>query len=138
MADTKHNGTDIIFKVGGTAVAGETDCTLTVNGTTIETSSKTVAQWKEFIAGRSEWEVSGNAMLMFDATADTLSATQKALWTAASTGAAVAVELALTADLKFSGSIIVTQWQANAPDNDNAGFSWAGKGAGALVLDEGA
>ena len=140
MADSKKNGTSILFKVGSpaTAVAGETDCTFTVNGDTIDTTSKSSAQWAEFIPARANWEASGSGMLMFDSTAHTLAATQKALWTAVSTGATIAVEIALDATLKFAGTAIVTQWQANAPDNDNAGFSWSVRGTGALTLTEGA
>lgn len=136
--DSTSNGADIIFKVGGQPVGGETGATLTVNGEPIDVTNKDTADWKAMIAGRADWSVSGSSMLLFDKTANTLNANQKALFTAISTRSEIAVELALTDTLKFSGSLILTQFEIGANDNEAAVTNWAGSGAGALQLVEGA
>lgn len=140
MADSKHNGSDIIFKAGSpaVAVAGETGCSLSISGESIDTTSKDTAQWKSRIAGRSDWSVSGNAMLVFDADTDALAASQKAFWTAISTGALLDVEIALTDALTFTGKVIMTSIEVGAEDSAAATFAWQAEGASALVLNEGA
>lgn len=137
MADEKSTGTPILFKVGGTAVSAETECSLQVNGAEIDMSNKSTQYWKEFLAGRADWNASGGAMLMFDSTAHTLEASQKALWTAMSTRADVEVEIALTATLTLSGTAFLTSLELNATDDSPATYSWSVRGKDALVLTEG-
>lgn len=137
MPDTKKTGTSILFKVAGTAVAGETECSFSVSGAEIDMSNKSTQYWREYLPGRSEWEASGSGMIMFDTAAHTLSASQKALWTAITTGAQVEVEIALTATLIFTGLAFFTSFEGNFADDDPATISWAVRGVGALALEEG-
>ena len=137
MADEKSTGTSIVFKIGGTAVAGEVGCSFAVNGSEIDMSNKSTQYWKEFLAGRSDWTAQGNAMILFDSTAHTLATSQKAIYTAISTGATVTVEIALTATLTFSGDAFFTSFEGSFDDDAPATVSWAVRGEGALTLNEG-
>lgn len=137
MADAPVNGTDIIFKVGGNPVGGETGVTLSVGGEPIEVTNKDTADWKAFIAGRADWTVSGSSMLLLDTTAQTMAASQKSLFTAISTRSEIAVELVLAGNLKFSGAVLLTQYEIGGPDNEEAVLNWTGRGNGALTLAEG-
>lgn len=137
MADSKSTGTSIVFKVGGVAVAGETECNFAVSGGEIDMSNKSTQYWREFLAGRRDWTAGGSAMILFDATADTLAASQKALWTAISTQADVDVEIALSDVLVFTGTAFFTSFEGSFADDDPATISWAVRGKGALVLEEG-
>ncbi len=137
MADEKSPGTSIVFKAGGTAIAGETGCSFSINGSEIDMSNKSTQYWKEFLAGRSDWTVSGSAMILFDSDAHTLEASQKALYTAISTNADLAVEIALTATLVFSGTVFLTSLEGSFEDESPATVSWSARGKGALTLTEG-
>jgi predicted secreted protein len=137
MPATKQTGTGILFKIGTTVVGGQSDCNLTINGEEIELSSKDTAYWKEFLAGRADWTVGGSGIVMFDTTAHLLETSQKAIYTAITTGQTVAVEIALTGTLKFAGSGFFTNMSLAAPDNAAATMSWTVRGTTALVLTEG-
>lgn len=52
-----YNGNDIIILKDGTAIAGSRTQGIKVGAETIEVSSATQGQWKNFIAGRKEWSV---------------------------------------------------------------------------------
>lgn len=137
MPDTKSTGTSIVFKVGGVAVAGETSCNFAVSGAEIDMSNKSTAQWREYLAGRKDWTAGGSAMILFDSAADTLAASQKALFTAITTGADVEVEIALTDVLVFEGTAFFTSFEGSFDDDAPATISWAIRGKDALVLTEG-
>lgn len=137
MADAKSTGTSIVFKVGGVAVAGETDCSFSISGGEIDMSNKSTQYWREFLAGRIDWQAEGSAMILFDAAVDQLSASQKALWTAITTRAQVEVEIALTDVLIFTGTAFFTSFEGSFADDDPATISWAVRGIGALALEEG-
>lgn len=139
MPDTKSTGNSIVFKVGGVAVAGETGCSFSISGSEIEMSNKSTLYWKEFLPGRSDWTMSGGSMLFADFGAGTLSASQKAIFTAITTNAIVAVEIILSAagGLKFSGNAFFTTMDADFQDENPASFSWAVRGIDALTLIEG-
>lgn len=137
MADEKSTGTSIVFKVDDVAVGGETECSFSINGAEIDVSSKSSGNWKEFLAGRADWTASGSAMILFDSTADTLSAAQKALYTAITTKADVEIEIALTDTLVFEGTAFFTSFEGSFGDEAAGTLSWAVRGKGALTLTEG-
>lgn len=137
MPDTKSTGNSIVFKIGGVPVAGETECGFSINGAEIDMSNKSTQYWKEFLAGRADWSANGSAMILFDSAADTLAASQKAIYTAVSTQADVEVEIALTDTLVFEGTAFFTSFEGSFADDSPATISWAVRGKGALTLTEG-
>ena len=137
MADEKSTGTSIVFKIDGVPVAGETGCNFSISGGEIDMSNKSTQYWREFLAGRIDWTAGGDGMIIFDAEADTLEASQKALWTAISTRADVEVEIALSDVLVFEGTAFFTSFEGSFDDDAPATISWAVRGKGALVLVEG-
>lgn len=137
MPDTKSLGTSIVFKAGGVAVAGETGCNFAISGAEIDMSNKSTEFWREYLAGRIDWTAGGSAMILFDKVGDTLSASQKALYTAITTRADVEVEIALTDALVFEGTAFFTSFEGSFDDDSPATISWAIRGKGSLVLTEG-
>jgi len=137
MADAKSTGNSIVFEVDGVPVAGETGCSFAVSGSEIDMSNKSTQYWKEFLPGRSDWTASGTGMILFDSTAGTLAASQKAIWTAISTNAQVSVEIQIATGMKFTGTAFFSSFEGDFQDDNPATVSWAVRGVGALSLVEG-
>ena len=135
--DAKSTGNSIVFKVGGVPVAGETGCSFAISGGEIDMSNKSTQYWKEFLPGRSDWTMGGGAMILFDSSAATLDASQKAIFTAISTNSIVACEIELANGLSLSGNAFFTSFEADYQDDNPATISWAVRGAAALTLNEG-
>lgn len=64
------NGNNIIIYNGSTAIAGTKSNEIQVGCETIEISSPSSGQWREYIVGRKEWSVSVDFLLL--ATTDVL------------------------------------------------------------------
>lgn len=137
MAEEKSTGTSIVFKVGGVAIAGETEVSLSVNGAEIDMSNKSTPNFKEFLPGRVDWTASGSGMIIFDKDTHQMEASQKAIFTAMITQADVEVEIALTDTLVFEGTAFFTSFEGSYADDNPATISWAVRGKGALTLTEG-
>ena len=58
------HGNNILILKDGTAIAGTRSHSIQADGETIEISSPNSAQWKEFIAGRKEWSVTVNYLVV--------------------------------------------------------------------------
>lgn len=57
------NGNDIIIKLDGNVIAGTKSNEISTSCDTIEVSSATQGEWREFITGRKEWSVNANFLL---------------------------------------------------------------------------
>lgn len=82
-----ENGKDyrIYVTSGNSAIAGETSSSITINGTTIDTSSKDT-DWNTAIMGSKSWELSGS--FVYD---NTSGAEQEDMFDALETGASVEI-----------------------------------------------
>ena len=61
------NGHNIIVKKGGTAIAATKSNEITVDCEAIEIASPSIGDWRAFIAGRKEWSVTTNFLLLSEA-----------------------------------------------------------------------
>lgn len=59
-----QNGNNIIVLRNGTAIAGVKSDEIQSGSDTIEVASAAYQQWKEFIAGRKEWSLNTNYLLL--------------------------------------------------------------------------
>lgn len=137
MPDTKRSGTDVLFKIGGQVVAGQTDCSFSIDADEINMSSKDTDYWKEFEAGRAEATISGSGITMLDTSAHTLAASQKAIYTAITTRGKVQVEIAFTDNLRLHGTAFFTNFGGDASDGQPANLSWSARVTSGLSLAEG-
>lgn len=103
-----ENGKDYRIYVtnGNSAIAGETSSSITINGTTIDTSSKDT-DWNTAIMGSKSWELSGS--FVYD---NTSGAEQEDMFDALETGASVEIFWGkLTGSTRtrgFSGNALIT------------------------------
>jgi TP901-1 family phage major tail protein len=139
-------GTDLMLFVKGTgstyeSIAFATSCQLSVNATTLETSSKDSGKWTSKQASKLNWTVTTDnlystlefskllikmiARQELDAhftvatNADSDSGMPSGGWTPATYGQ--------------KGKVVITSLTANAPDNENATFSVTLEGTGQLA-----
>ena len=61
-----QKGNNIIVRSSGTAIAGVKSDEIQSGAETIEIASATQQDWKEFIAGRKEWSLNTNYLLLAD------------------------------------------------------------------------
>jgi len=137
MAEVKITGTDIVFEIDGTAVAGETTCSIAGSGGEVDLSNKSTQYWREYLPGRADMTASGSCRLIYDDSTNQLTASQKALWTAFSTRTTIVVNIAITATLSFSGDAFLTSFEMDAADEEGAMFNWAVRFQGTVTLNEG-
>ena len=57
------NGNDIIIKLGGNVIAGTKGNEISTSCDTIEVSSPSQGEWRDFITSRKEWSVNTNFLL---------------------------------------------------------------------------
>lgn len=111
-----------------TAVGCETSNTFSVNGDTIDASCKDTGGWGDFILGEKSWEMSLDALTLFDAT---LGATQILGYIANDTEILVKITTDVTGDPVWSGNAIVSTFEHTGDNNGIANYSatFTGKGA---------
>lgn len=141
MGQQKQKGTDILFlaDVDGvlTAIGGQQDCNVSVNGESIDASTKDSDQWVEGMVGRSDWSADGESIVMIDPDAEQLEPAVRELFLSLAEGTKIDVEISLPGNVTFSGRAIVASLDFGAPDNDAATSSWEVEGDGPLTLTEG-
>lgn len=118
------NGNNIIILVDGTAVAGCKTHKVQTKTATIEKASSQQQQWREFIAGRSEWGIDVNYLVV--AVADI----RKVLWCGRQVTIVVRDRAAGTT---LTGSAICTQCEQNYARGSLANGSFSFKGTGQLT-----
>lgn len=139
MAATPQNATAALVSFGGTAIGGQQDFTLTVNGETIDVTSKDSANFMQKLPGRYSWTLSTNGFAYMDDADGSFDVAFKAAFTAVTTKAEVAVSIALPGGSStVTGQAAVTSWELSAPDNEGMGGSVSLEGTGALTLTEAA
>ena len=104
-------------------IAGAKSCKLSVKGETIEISSASNSRWKEFIAGREEWEVSTSHLVM---SANSIGSYKNLV------GTTLQVRFG-TASEYISGNAICTQFEVDAATGSLAKGSFRFQGTGPLV-----
>lgn len=138
MADSA--GLDVLFKIGiddgsgnivQTALAGQTDVGLSVNGNQIDTTSKDNPDWETHIRGRSNWSLNGDGRLQV--VSGDFEATIAALYDAAANGTKVEVELSIGNGPTFSGTVSIGTFDVGGTDGDAANVSWDAQGDGPLA-----
>lgn len=127
------NGHNLRWKVGGTAIAKATDCTITISGEVRDTAHKDIGAgtgsgWKGSEYGEKSWEGSCNALYAEDESYETL-------WTAFNGNTKISVEFSdgTTGNKKFTGSAVITSLEQNAPNNEDVTYSVTFAGDGALT-----
>lgn len=120
------------FYLGANKVAEVNDCSLSVNGKTIDTTNFDSSEWEEYINGTKSWSVTVNANFK---ASDTLG--QKALMDNINLASQspIAAELRLTAAAtpKFAGNVVTESYSVSVPVADKITISFNLKGSGALT-----
>ena len=104
----KTKGINIAVYNGATLITFQRGCSITVNGETVDTTTKDSTIWRDILPTWNDAEIQVNGL------ADINGATQVALWTAISTQAALTINFAMggnSAGTRFSGSFYVTNLQ---------------------------
>jgi len=124
------NGTDLIVYVAGTKIYHSTSFTLSRVQGTRDATTKDSAGWRDLLEATREWSMTGNALFAFDATYGF-----DELFEVMDTRAAVVVKFSteVSGDSYYQGSAFLTALDADAPTEDNAGFSFTFEGTGALT-----
>lgn len=132
MATTGVVNTKLLkIYVGSNAITCQTDGTLSITSETRETTCKDSGQWKEFLYGQTQWEISGTALGSYDGT---LSLHQLTALIIAQTESTVSFKTAVSGDDILSGTVIWTKMDiASAGTNQNVTISYTGMGTGALT-----
>ena len=136
MATTgKINTTLLAIYTGsgtGTKITHLNDCSLTMNHSPRNVSTKDSAGWEEFLEGMRSWEMSASGLLSWDAT----NAPDDLFTTNINTRTAVTVlfTTAVTGDIVYSGSAWATNLEQSSPgQEETATFSMSFQGTGALT-----
>lgn len=61
------NGNDILVYMNGVPVAGARSAEVRVDGELVEVAAATQGDWREFMAGRKEWDVQVNHLVLANA-----------------------------------------------------------------------
>lgn len=132
-------GTELMLFKGGKALAAATNCKLTLNANTLETSSKDSGKWTSNQAAKLSWTCSSDNLFTIEDYADLMDAciareeveiqfsTVKDFDTKDGVGDGWEAE-----NNGYKGKAIITSVDMNAPDGDNATYSISLTGSGAL------
>jgi predicted secreted protein len=113
-------------------VAEGTDCSITVNGTTIDTTNFDSGEWSEFINSVKNFDLSLTAN--FKATDTAQVAIMNNIITASQDEYPFEYRLTSAAAPKFSGDIITENYSVSTPVADKITLTASLKGVGALVF----
>lgn len=124
------NGTVSRLKIGGTALAKETESTLSINVNNFEITSKDSGGWRELLPGLRDWSISGEGVLDFVAATgwDTLSAAALAR-----TPLTILFTTAVTGDTEYTGSAYIETLEQGTPMEDKITFTFTLAGTGVLT-----
>jgi TP901-1 family phage major tail protein len=123
---TYELGNSIKVSVGETLIGGQTDCTLTMETETSETSTKDSGNWSEEEAVGLSWSISCDGLV---AVSD---AGIEALETAWETMEAVTMKYGTATSYK-TGQAIIESLEQNSPQKERTTYSVSLKGVGALT-----
>ena len=115
----------------GTAVTHSTDATLSYSMSPRPATTKDSGGWEEVLEGLRSWELSGSAMLAFDAANGVDELATIAL---ARTATTVRFTTNVTGDTVFSGSGYITSFEQASPgQEETATYSFTFKGTSTLT-----
>ena len=129
------NGTDFLVYIDATHPIGlSTDCSITINRATRDTSNKDSGGWKTVLPGQREWTISCNALMAFD---KTYNLTYLNALMIAGTVINIRFQTGNTAgDSYFTGTAYITSVNLSAANQSNATFSISFQGSGALSMTD--
>ncbi len=130
MTIKEIRGADVLISVGETAVAGQRDCTLSMNGDEIDTTVKTNQGWKTSLQGLKDWTMDLDFVNYLGESA----ASQKTLKNAFMNGTTVNVSMTFGTDDIYSGEAAITSMSLSGQMSDVSTASLTLKGAGALTV----
>jgi predicted secreted protein len=125
----KVDGTKLILKVGGTAIALTTTYDLNESVDVRDCTNKDSGDWKESAVTRQSWEMTCEGFVAFDAAygyTELRAAKDLLVPVALSWGTFV------TGDPEYSGNANITSLSKSAPDADNTTFNITFGGTGAI------
>ena len=127
------NASDLEFYVNGVAYGHAQDAQISIAHEPRDITSKESGAWKEFAPGMLSWSISGSNLFAYDATegfdeafADVTGRTK----------VEVRFSTEVSGDNRYYGDIYFTSLDANSSGTqDNAGYSFAGTGTGAIASE---
>lgn len=133
-------GTELMLFKGGKALAAATNCKLTLNANTLETSSKDSGKWTSNQAAKLSWTCSSDNLFTIADYADLMDACimREEVEIQFSTVQNPDSENGVPVDgwqpvaNGYKGMAIITSVEMNAPDGDNATYTVSMTGSGAL------
>ena len=123
---TYELGNSIKVTVGTTLIGGQTDCTLTMETETMETTTKDSGNWSEEEAVGLSWSIDCDGLVI------TSDEGLEALETAWETMATVDVKYGTATNYK-SGKAIIESLEQNSPSKEKTTYSVSLKGVGELT-----
>ena len=143
-------GKDLMLFVGGKAIALATSCKLSMSAETIDTQSKDSGIWTEKDIKKLSWNCSSENLF----SADTDANSYDKLFALMIAREPIEIKLGIPANADsgelpsggwtpptagvYSGNVLITSLELNAPDGDKATFSANFEGTGALAKDKAA
>ena len=127
---TKINATSLLLYSGANAIALSKNHTLSVNGESIDVTTKDSAGWKEILPGLKSWTVSCEGMVAFDSAYNyeyLLDALRNR------TLLSVKLQTGTVGDERLLGDVYVTSIELSAPLEDGLSFTASFEGTGALT-----
>lgn len=124
-------GVDVLIKLNGTAIAGQRDATLSMQGDKIDTTVKTNNGWKSALQGLKEWSISLECVNYYGENA----AGQRALKQAFLDAVNVDVVAAVGDEEVFLGEASITGLDISGALTDVSMNSFTLEGAGALSYE---
>lgn len=127
----KFNGSLIKILVGASAIEDLEECTLTIDGETIDVTTKDSSGWTERLHGVKSWSMSGSGIIDWAATEgadeiyDDLVAGTFATFKFGGS--------AVSGHSEISGSGLYTNLEISAPKEDKVSFSFSIEGSGQLT-----
>lgn len=128
---SKFNGSLIKILVGASAIEDLEECTLTIDGETIDVTTKDSNGWTERLHGVKSWSMAGSGILDWAATEgadeiydDLVNGTTATFKFGGS---------AVSGHSEISGTGLYTNLEISAPKEDKVSFSFSIEGSGALT-----
>jgi predicted secreted protein len=124
------NATLTKIKIGGTAIAEQLDATLSITVNNFDVTSKDSGGWKKILPGLREWEISGDAIVDYEATVG-----WDSLFTSVGNRTELAIDFTtgITGDTHFTGNIYIESLEQGDPMEDKASYSFTLTGNGVLT-----
>lgn len=143
-------GKDLMLFVDSKAIALATSCKLSMSAETIDTQSKDSGIWTEKDIKKLSWNCSSENLFSADEAANSYDklfammlarkpiAIKFGIPSNADAGELPDGGWSLPASGAYSGNVLITSLELNAPDGDKATFSASFEGTGALAKDKAA